>query len=436
MGRGATVRLAWFACALSLTLTLSGLGLLILNLSHPEAPVYAFWAENVLFSVGFSIVGALVVPRMPPGNPVGWLFCAIGLLWAVAHFSAEYAVYALIAAPGSLPAGEAVSWFFSWPPILALGLMLFLGLLFPDGRLPGPRWRWLARLGALSTLAGATLMAVSPGPIGADLPIRNPLGMEGLPSVYAPVQALMFALIAVAAASLLVRRYRANAVERLQIRWFTYALVVGAGGVILKYVISEPLDLVWPARIGSALGLIGTAGLPVSIGIAVTRYRLYEIDLLVHRTLVYGTLTVTLALAYFGGVTAAQAILQLLPGHARLPQLAVVASTLVIAALFDPLRRRFYRKKFDARQTLDAFGATLRDETDLHALGGGLLEVVGKTVQPAHASLWLRGDTFSEGHRRDRSSHPDGIFARRERALSSGRLQKRSAGSERDADPV
>jgi hypothetical protein len=379
--------------------------LLILNLSHPEVPVYSFWIENVLFSVGFSIVGAVIVPRLPPGNPVGWLFCAIGLLWAVAHFSAEYAIYALLSAPGSLPAGGVVSWFFSWPPILALGFMAFLVLFFPDGRLPSDRWRWFAHLGALLTAVGVILMAFSPGAIGAGLPVRNPLGIEGLPNVYAPVQALMFVLVAVAVASLLVRRFRARDVERLQIRWFAYAFAVGALGVILKYVVSEPLGLVWLGRVGYALDLIGTAGIPISMGIAILRYRLYEIDILINRTLVYGSLTLMLALLYFGGVTAAQAILQASTGQQRLPQLTVVASTLLIAALFSPLRRRiqafidrrFYRRKYDARKTLDAFSATLRDEADLEALNGDLVGVVSETMQPEHVSLWLRPDTASKG---------------------------------------
>ncbi len=398
MSARAATRLAWSLCALSVTLTLLSLALLVLNLSHPEVPVYAFWLENLLFSAGFSTVGAVIVPRMPSGNPIGWLFCAIGFLWAVAHFSAEYAVYALLAAPGSLPAGGAVGWFFTWPPILALGLMASLVLLFPDGRLPGHRWRWFARLGVLLTMAGAVLLALSPGPIGAGLPIRNPLGLEVLPNVYAPVQATMFVLIAVAAASLLVRGFRARGVERLQIRWFAYAFAVGAVGVILKYVVSEPLDLMWPGRIGYALDLIGTAGIPISMGIAVTRYRLYDIDLVINRTLVYGLLTATLVLVYLGAVTGIQTAFQSLTGHERLPQLAIVASTLTIAALFDPLRRRiqalvdrrFYRSKYDARRTLESFSANLRDEADLDAFTGELVKVTEATMRPTHVSLWLR----------------------------------------------
>jgi hypothetical protein len=394
--------LAWSLWALSLALTALSLLLLILNLSHPDVPGYTFWLENVLFSVGFSTVGAVIVPRMPAENPIGWLFCAIGLSWAVVHFVGEYAIYTVLAEPGSLPAGGAASWLFTWPWVFALGLLVFLALLFPNGRLNSARWMWFALISALLTLVGAVLAAFSPGPIVVGLPaIQNPLGIEGLPNAYKPVQVLMLVLIAAAAVSLLVRRLYARGIERQQTRWYTYATAVATSGAILEYVISEPLELVWLGWVGHALVLIGIVGIPISMGIAVTRYRLYEIDLLVNRTLVYGLLTVTLALVYFAGVTATQEILRALTGQEELPQLAIVASTLVIAALFTPLRgriqsfidRRFYRSKYDARKTLEAFSAKLKDETDLDRLGEDLVSVVGETMQPAHVGLWLRPDT-------------------------------------------
>src|SRR5215210_6379581 len=399
--------IAWSLWALSLALTALSLLLLVLNLSHPDVPVYSFWAENVLMAVGFSTVGAVVVPRLPPENPIGWLFCAIGFIWAVLHFSGEYAIYTLLAAPRSLPGGEVASWIYSWPWVLALGLIVFLGLLFPNGRLPSDRWRWFARLSALLTLVGAFLAAFSPGlPVGLPA-IRNPLGIEVLPDAYQPVQALMLALIAVSTTSLLVRRFYATGVERQQTKWFTYTTAVAAGGAIFKYVISEPLDLVWLGRVGYALVLIGLAGLPISMGIAITRYRLYEIDIIINRTLVYGALTATLALVYFGGVTATQEIFQTLTGQEQQPQLVIVISTLVIAALFNPLRRRiqsfidrrFYRRKYDARKTIERFSAKLRDETDLDALSDDLVGIVRETMQPEHVSLWLRSP-------QDRTIHP------------------------------
>jgi hypothetical protein len=396
--------LPWSLWALSLALTALSLLLLVLNLSHPDVPVYSFWAENVLFSVGYSTVGALIVPRMPAENPIGWLFCAIGLLWAVIHLIGEYAIYALLAVPGSLPAGEAASWIYSWLWVPGLGLVGFLGLVFPNGRLPSARWRWFARLSAFLTFVGAVLAALSPGPIILGLSaIRNPLGIEGLPNAYKLVQALMLVLLAVSVASLLMRRGYARGVERQQTKWFTYTSAVAASGAILDYIISEPLELVWLGLVGHALVLIGLAGIPIAMGIAITRYRLYEIDIIINRTLVYGSLTVTLVALYFGGIVVLQRIFVTLTGQQS--TLAVVASTLTIAALFVPLRRRvqgfvdrrFYRRKYDARKTLEAFSATLRNETDLDALNNDLVGVVRETMQPAHVSLWLRSERAPRG---------------------------------------
>jgi hypothetical protein len=396
--------LAWSLWALSLALTALSLLLLAMKLSYPDVPVYSFWAENVLFSVGYSTVGALIVPRMPAENPIGWLFCAIGLLWAVIHFIGEYAIYALLAKPGSLPAGELASWVYSWLWVPGLGLVGFLGLVFPNGRLPSARWRWFASLSAFLTFVGAVLAAFSPGPIILGLSaIRNPLGIEGLPNAYKPVQALMLVLLAVSVVSLLMRRLYARGVERQQTKWFTYTSAVAASGAILDYIISEPLDLVWLGLVGHALVLVGLAGIPIAMGIAITRYRLYEIDLIINRTLVYGSLTATLVALYFVGIVVLQRVFVLFTGQQS--TLAVVASTLLIAALFTPLRHRiqgfidrsFYRRKYDARKTLEAFSAQLRNETDLKALSDDLVGVVRETMQPAHVSLWLRPNTPSKG---------------------------------------
>src|SRR5918992_3314204 len=178
MSRRTAAWFAWSLCALSLALTALSLLLLVLNLSHPDVPVYSFWPENVLFSIGYSTVGAVIVPRMPQENRIGWLFCAIGLLWAVLHFIGEYAIYTLLAQPGSLPAGEFASWVYSWLWVPGLGLLMFICLLFPNWRLPSARWRWFARLSELLTLVGMVMAALSPRPIGFCLPaIHKPLGI-------------------------------------------------------------------------------------------------------------------------------------------------------------------------------------------------------------------------------------------------------------------
>jgi hypothetical protein len=227
MGRRTASWLAWSLWALSLALTALSLLFLVLNMSHPDVPVYSFWAEDVLFSIGYSTVGAVIIPRMSQENPIGWLFCAIGFLWAVIHFLGEYAIYTLLAAPGSLPAGEVASWVYSWLWVPSLGLIVFLSLLFPNGQLPSDRWKWFARLSAFLTLVGMALAAFSPGPIVLGLPaIPNPLGIEGLPNSYKWVQVLMLILIAISVASLLMRRLYARGVERQQTKWFTYTTAV------------------------------------------------------------------------------------------------------------------------------------------------------------------------------------------------------------------
>jgi hypothetical protein len=403
--------LAWSMCALSLALAALSLLLLYVNYSHPGVPIWGYWMPNTLITVGFSTVGAIIAPRLPPKNPIGWVFCAIGLLIGVTHFSAQYAIYALLAVPGSLPAGEAVAWILTWVWIPGLGLSTFQFLLFPDGRLPSRRWRWFAWLSLLLIIVGMIWQAFAPGLVqGGDAGgIYNPLGVEGLPNVGELIQTLLFALMLISAASLFVRLVRASGVERQQLKWFAYVSALSASSVILTYTISEAIGSVWLRWAGEVMIVVALLGTPIAMGIAILRYRLYEIDLLINRTLVYGSLTAMLAVVYFGGVATTQAILRALTGQEQQPQLVIVVSTLVIAALFNPLRRRiqafidrrFYRRKYNAAKTLEAFSAKLRDETDLEALNNELVGVVRETMQPAHVSLWLRPDTASKDKQAD-----------------------------------
>src|SRR5918996_421098 len=194
--------LAWSLCALSLALTALGLLLLALNLSHLEAHVFDYWLVNAVQVGSFSIIGAIIASRLP-ANPVGWLFCAAACTIAVEYLSAEYAIYALLARPDSLPAGEALAWLAFWAWIQSIGCIVLSLLLFPNGRLPSSRWRWLAWLSVLVTIAGAVWVALSPGAIGNLGSIRNPLGIEGLPDGDKPVQIIMFAFLFVAAVSTL-----------------------------------------------------------------------------------------------------------------------------------------------------------------------------------------------------------------------------------------
>jgi hypothetical protein len=281
---------------------------------------------------------------------------------------------------------------------------VFLDLLFPNGRLPSARWRWFARFTMAAVLVGAFSSAFSPGPI-LELPIHNPLGIEALPSVSRMVEAFMYALVVVGASSLLLRLRRVGWIQRQQIKWFAYTTAVAISGIILKNTIFPMVGETWVWWAGLVLAVIGLAGNPIGMGVAVLKYRLYNIDSLINRTLVYGSLSALLALIYFGGVAAAEAIFRATTGQGQQPQLATVAFTLSIAALFNPFRRRiqavvdrrFYRSKYDTRKTLEAFSAQLREDTDLDALSDDLVGVVRETMQPAHVSLWMHPGTTSKG---------------------------------------
>jgi hypothetical protein len=398
-------------CALSLALTALTFLLIALNLSL-NAPIYFYWFESTIIAVGYPVIGAIIASRLP-AHPIGWICCAIGLLAAVQHFSGEYAIYALrVPHPEAIPGGYAMLWVSLWAWILAFGLIEILLFLFPNGRLPSKRWRPLAWLSAALTLMAAILISISPDAaldaLGSSdnvhVSIPNPLGVEGLPNLYRPVQTLVLALGLAAAASMVIGRRKAAGIERLQVKWLLYASVIWFGGNVLKNTVVSPLgEVSWGLWVGYLLVGIGGLGGPIAIGIAILRYRLYEIDIIINRTLVYGALTVTLVALYLGGIVVLQRLFVALTGEKS--TLAVVASTLVIAALFTPLRRRiqsfidrrFYRSKYDARKTLEAFSAQLRDETDLNALSDDLVDVVRETMQPAHVSLWLRPDTPRKG---------------------------------------
>jgi hypothetical protein len=391
---GKSAWVAWSLCVLSLTLTTLSLVFLTLTLFHPDVPTNYYWLETTVIAASYSTVGAVVAPRLRQ-SPIGWLFCAIGFSFALVHFSAEYAIYALLARPGSLPGGEVSVWIWSWVWVPAVGLVVFLDLLFPDGRLPSARWRWFAWFTVAASFAGVLSAAFSPGPI-LQLPLQNPLGIEGLPNVYRFVEASMYTLVVVGACSMLMRLRRVGWVERQQIKWFAYTTAVAISGIILKNTAYPAAGAVWVWWAGFVLAVVGLAGNPIGMGVAILRYRLYDIDILINHTLVYGSLTAVLALVYVGSVVLLQGVFRTLTGQES--QLAVVASTLAIASLFIPLRRslqalvdrRFYRRKYDAAKTLEALGARLRDETDLDAVSEDLVGVVRETMQPAHVSLWLR----------------------------------------------
>ena len=364
-------------------------------------------AEDVVLFVGFSLfaaVGALLVAKRPD-NPIGWIMSADALIVGIFPACESYAAYVMSTSgqPDALAVvgAWANSWY--WYVLLAL-TFIYLPLFFPDGRLPSRRWLPVAVVPAIGVAGIAILGALTETLRGQtfDYRIDNPIGIEGLGHVedlqaFAVLGGGALAIGTVGSVlSVVVRFRRSRGTERQQLKWFLYAAAP---------IVAFPAIDSLPVIVSGLLSGWVLLGLPTAIGIAVLRYRLYEIDLVINRTLVYGSLTVMLGLFYVGSVLLLQLLFRVLTG--RESQLAVVASTLVIAALFTPLRRRsqafidrrFYRRKYDARKTLEAFSARLRDETDLDALTADLVGVVRGTMQPAHASLWLRPDVGTRGNR-------------------------------------
>jgi hypothetical protein len=367
--------------------------------------------ENAALALSFPTVGAVIAARRPD-NSIGWLFIAAGLSGAAVLLASEYALYALFTEPGALPAARTMAWISSWIGTVGFGLVFaFLLLLFPDGRLLSTRWRpvaWLAA-GALTGVMVATALRPSltdetgePAPAGAPEPISNPVGVEGAGATLQAVEEaaiVVFVLLCAlpAAVSLILRYRRSTGERRQQIKWLAWA-----AGVLVLCVFFLPDALIAAfgdtdavSTAGSVLETVPVVALPLATGVAILRHRLYDVDLVIRRTLVYATLTALLAGAYLAAVLLLQLALSPLTDAS---DLAIAGSTLAVAALFRPARRRvqalvdrrFYRRRYDAARTVESFGARLRDQVDLDALGGELRAVVKETMQPAHVSLWIR----------------------------------------------
>jgi len=402
--------LAWSLVVLSVALLLGGIALaLTAGFGAAVELTYGSEAEldsailNLATVLTFSVVGAIIASRQHR-NAIGWIFCGMGLVMGLNVLARGYIEAWLAGGSGIRSLAETAAWFGSESYIpLVIVPTTFLLLLFPDGRLPSPRWRpvaWCAAIGLIGLFAGG---ALEPGPLEDFPQITNPYGVDGLilDAITVAGYILVPASMLASAVSLIVRMRRAGRVQRQQIKWLAYggALVVGTvfvGGVIA----------IWVGEVGISLIIIGLLGVPIFTGVAIARYRLYDIDIVIKRTLVYGVLTALLAAGYFGSIMALQGIGSLVfqvPFRAITGQestLATVAATLAMAALFNPLRRRiqsfidrrFYRKKYDAAKTVATFSARLRNETDVEVLRNELVGVASRTVQPAHVSLWLRPD--------------------------------------------
>ena len=408
-----STRAAWFMCAaiwsLAAALVLGGILFSVLNRS---ADVAGEWGPVpstflVLVILGFVTMGVLVSYRRP-GNAVGWIITGMGISLALSGFTESYGMYALYTDPGSLPVGEVMAWLSSWiiiPSLFAGPALLFL--LFPDGHLISRRWLivfWLVIAATSLTVLSTALV-----PVLDEAPFKgvvNPFGVDTSGTLFAQVSSYgwpgMAAGLLAAAVAMIVRLRRSRGVERQQLKWIASAATVlpltSLAAVVSYYLGWNPASSILP--------FLAPVLIPLAAGYAVLKYRLYDIDLVINRTLVYGSLTATFVAVYFGGVASIQTLFQALTGQSEQSQLAVVVSTLAIAALFNPLRtriqslidRRFYRRKYDARTTLEAFAGRLRNETDLQTLNGELVTVVRETMQPEHVSLWLKPANDSGRH--------------------------------------
>ena len=395
-------RLAWALFGISTVSNTAGLVLVALlpagSLEGEGDQTLLLSAAFTLTTLVFALVGAIVSSRLP-ANPIGWLFCGAGVVLGMESATYGYAAYALVAHPG-LPGGVVAAWLSSWlwlPALLGVPSLLFL--LFPDGRPSSRRWGLVILLivtGLICQVAGS---AFAPGSMqDSSVPeTENPVGIE--PKIVTDVLQLTgwtmgLASIVLATCSLVLRYRRSQGIERQQLKWFAWSAGLLPGFLVAGVLADVTTDGAGSSYADYVLPLILSV-VPISAGMAILRYRLYDIDIVINRTLVYGALTITLAASYFGMVLVLQLALNPLTEQS---DLAVAGSTLAVAALFRPLRtriqsavdRRFFRRRYDATHTLAAFGARLRDQLDLGEVGADLRRVAHDTMQPAHVSLWLR----------------------------------------------
>ena len=392
-------RSAWLLWAATLVVAALGLALLVWDWPTP-VPRGSFGVRGFsgLWAVGFGSVGALLTWRRP-GHPVGWVFAAAGLVAAVDFATFEYALAAVVGHRG-LPGGEYVGWvqLWIWVPFIAL-IAVYLFLLFPDGRLPGPGWRRVSRLaGGFGVLEVAGL-ALTRGTV-ASLPVlRNPFGVS---PAWVPLTAIgsglvgLLGCVVLAAWSLFRRSQRGPSVERLQIKWLAYSGCLVAVALVLSTILSEILSVSAgiAGRVTEGAFMVAVLTMPVAVAVAVLKYRLYDIDRIISRTLAYAIVTGLLAGLYAGLVLLATEVFKF---HSTV---AVAAATLAAAALFNPVRRRvqnavdrrFNRARYDADRTLAAFAAQLKDAVDLDSVRDDLAAVVQKALEPAHVSVWIGPD--------------------------------------------
>ncbi len=386
--------LSWAIWALTLALTACSLFLLAVNNSRLGVNVFDYWVETTVIGVASSTVGAVIISHRP-GNTIGWLFCVIGILGAIRHLNAQYATYALLVVPGPLPGGEAAAWISSWIWTLYVGLYALLGLLFPNGRLPSRRWRWVAWIGGGVVLTGAMLLAFSSGPVYGLDPITNPFAVSGATGFTRPVVLSMYTLVLVAVASLFARLLGASGIERQQLKWTACAAAVVASGVFFGRIVSEATGVSWAAQVGFGLILIGLVSIPITMGVAILKYHLYDIDVLINRTLVYGALSASVVGIYVFVVGTLGRLFQV-SGNLTISLFA----TGLIAVLFQPLRSRLqgavnrlmYGERDDPYAVLSRLGRRLEGTLVPEAALETVVETVTQALKLPYAAIELRQD--------------------------------------------
>lgn len=391
-----TVRLGWVIWAITLVLDVVGVSLLIANRATPVpvSPIgyHGFWSFLSLAFTAFAYasVGALVASRRPR-NAIGWIFCGTGLVATAELLGSQYAIYGLLAEPGSVPRPELGAWVYEWTGFVAACVTAtFVVMLFPDGRLLSRAWRPLPWLSSIGIALGASSLALWPGPLLLSSFVKNPLAIAGAEETISTVGVLGIGLvlsgIVLSVASLALRYRRSGHGERQQIKWIAYA----AGVHAVAFAVFAML-----LNTGPALVVLVASGIPIATGIAILRHRLYDIDLLIRRTVTYAATSAAIGLTFVVGILALQSLLRPLTAGS---DVAVTASTLLSFALFQPIRRRiqdavnrrFDRARYDAARTLDVLANRMRDEVDIDTLRADLLGAVERTMAPTHASLWLR----------------------------------------------
>ncbi|CAN5644516.1 hypothetical protein BH20ACT21_BH20ACT21_03140 [soil metagenome] len=392
MNAGASMRLAWGLFAVTAVLfgfALVG-GLRATPIFSPGSIRVQFWAIALLCVafMTFSAVGAFVASRSP-ANAVGWLFISIGACASLALASIAYV-------QTTFPARPWAEWAADWSGVLVFPQITFVILLFPDGKLPSPKWRvvaWATAVEAVALVIGAFT------PYTSDAAFSNPAGIEGLRGTILQDGNLgwvLFPVTIVAAAGSFVVRFRASSGQRRQqLKWFALAAGLAAAGFLTQSVTWGGTATLVAA--GLVVEVICLTAIPIASGIAILRYRLYDIDIIINRALVYASLTAVLALVYVAGVVGIGGVVRELTGQQE-NDIVIAASTLMVAALFRPARaniqanvdRRFYRSRYDAQLTVEAFSSRLQDEIDLDALAGELVAVVRNTMQPTQVSVWFK----------------------------------------------